>query len=130
MLERLDAIEEKYEELTRQLSDHELLADQSKYTKVTRQHRELEEIVTKYREMKALDRGIQETREMLAGDEDAEMVNLAQSELAELEQRVATIEAELKVLLLPKDPNDEKNVILEIRAGTGGERHHGRSPGI
>ncbi|PYT03717.1 MAG: peptide chain release factor 1 [Acidobacteria bacterium] len=121
MLERLDAIEEKYEELTRQLSDHELLADQSKYTKVTRQHRELEEIVVKYRELKALDRGIRETREMLAGDEDAEMVSLAQMELGELEQRVATIEAELKVLLLPKDPNDEKNVILEIRAGTGGD---------
>jgi len=121
MLERLEAIEEKYEELTRQLSDHELLADQSKYTKVTRQHRELEEIVTKYREMKALDRGIRETRDMLAGDEDAEMVSLAQSELVELEQRVATLEGELKVLLLPKDPNDEKNVILEIRAGTGGD---------
>src|SRR6267378_4254293 len=121
MLERLDAIEEKYEELTRQLSDRELLADQSKYTKVTRQHRELEAIVTKYRELKELDRGIRETREMLAGDEDAEMVSLAQSELGELEQRVATIETELKVLLLPKDPNDEKNVILEIRAGTGGD---------
>src|SRR5438046_10405669 len=121
MLERLDAIEEKYEELTRQLSDHELLADQSKYTKVTRQHRELEEIVVKYRELKALDRGIRETREMLAGDEDAEMVSLAQMELGELEQRVATIEAALKVLLLPKDPNDETNEILEIRAGTGGD---------
>jgi peptide chain release factor 1 len=121
MIERLEAIEEKYEELTRQLSDHELLADQSKYTKVTRQHRELEEIVAKYRELKALDRGIRETREMLAGDEDAEMVSLAQSELGELEQRAATLEAELKVLLLPKDPNDEKNVILEIRAGTGGD---------
>src|SRR6476620_8178824 len=121
MLESLEAIEEKYEELTRQLSDHELLADQSKYTKVTRQHRELEEMVVKYRELKALDRGIRETREMLAGDEDAEMVSLAQAELAELEQRVATLEAELKVLLLPKDPNDEKNVILEIRAGTGGD---------
>ena len=121
MLERLEAIEEKYEELTRQLSDHELLADQSKYTKVTRQHRELEAIVTKYRELKELDRGIRETREMLASEEDAEMVSLAQSELGELEQRVATIEAELKVLLLPKDPNDEKNVILEIRAGTGGD---------
>jgi peptide chain release factor 1 len=121
MIERLEAIEEKYEELTRQLSDHELLTDQSKYTKVTRQHRELEEMVVKYRELKALDRGIRETREMLAGDEDADMVSLAQMELAELEQRVATIEAELKVLLLPKDPNDEKNVILEIRAGTGGD---------
>jgi peptide chain release factor 1 len=121
MLDKLESIEEKYEELSRQLSDHELLADQVKYTKVARQHRELEEIVSKYREFKSLDRGIKETRELVDSDEDAEMVNLARLELGELEQRLATVEADLKVLLLPKDPNDEKNVILEIRAGTGGD---------
>ena len=121
MFDKLETIEEKYEELTRQLSDHELMADQSRYTKVARQHRELEEIVAKYREFKALDRGIRETKELLETDEDAEMVNLARAELGELEQRLATVEAELKFVLLPKDPNDEKNVILEIRAGTGGD---------
>ena len=121
MLDKLESIEEKYEELSRQLSDHELLADQVRYTKVARQHRELEEIVSKYREFKALDRGIKETRELLESEDDAEMVNLARSELAELEQRLAIVEADLKVVLLPKDPNDEKNVILEIRAGTGGD---------
>jgi peptide chain release factor 1 len=121
MFDKLETIEEKYEELTRQLSDHELLADQSRYTKVARQHREYEEIVAKYREFKALDRGIRETKELLETDEDAEMVNLARAELGELEQRLATVEAELKFVLLPKDPNDEKNVILEVRAGTGGD---------
>src|SRR5882724_8179166 len=121
MLERLDAIEEKYEELTRQLSDHELLADQSRYTKIAKQHRDLEEIVAKCREFKALDRGIRETKEMLETEGDAEMVSLARAELVELEQRREAIEANLKFLLLPKDPNDEKNVILEIRAGTGGD---------
>jgi peptide chain release factor 1 len=121
MLERLDAIEEKYEELTQQLSDPELLADQSKYTKIAKQHRDLEEIVTKLREFKAIDRGIEETKEMLEAEDDAEMLSLARNELAELEKRRETVEADLKFLLLPKDPNDEKNVILEIRAGTGGD---------
>ena len=121
MLERLDAIEEKYEELTRQLSDHELLADQSKYTRVAKQHRDLEETVAKVREFKALDRGIRETKEMIEAEEDGEMVSLARAELSELEQRREQVERDLKFMLLPKDPNDEKNVILEIRAGTGGD---------
>ncbi len=121
MIERLDAIEEKYEELTRQLSDHELLADQSRYTKIAKQHRDLEEIVGKCREFKAIDRGIEETKQLLETEEDAEMVGLARAELADLEQRREAVEANLKLLLLPKDPNDEKNVILEIRAGTGGD---------
>src|SRR5689334_5521548 len=108
MLDRLEAIEERYEEVTRQLSDHELLADQAKYTKTARQHRELEEIVTKYRELKSLDRGIQETKELLETEEEEEMIGLARAELSELEQRLTAVESELKFLLLPKDPNDEK----------------------
>lgn len=121
MLEKLDAIEEKYEELTLQLGDAELLADQSRYTRVAKQHRDLEEIVSKFREFKAIDRGIRETKELLDTEEDAEMVSLARNELLELEQRREAAEENLKLLLLPKDPNDEKNVILEIRAGTGGD---------
>lgn len=121
MLDKLESIEEKYEEITRQLSDHEVLADQSKYAKIAKQHRDLEEIVEKYREFKALDRGIKETKEMLDTESDDEMVNLARVELSELEQRRANVEEQLRFLLIPKDPNDEKNVILEIRAGTGGD---------
>src|SRR2546426_8434507 len=116
MLDKLDGIEEKYEELTQQLSDHELLTDQSRYARVAKQHRDLEEIVEKYREFKALDRGIRETRELVEGEEDVEMVGLARTELSDLEQRLANVEEDLKFLLIPQDPNDEKNVILEIRA--------------
>ena len=121
MLQRLASLEQKYEELTEQLSDSTLLADQQKYTRTTKQHRDLEEVVARYREYKALDQGIKQTAEMLEGEEDAEMLTLARTELAELEARRDRVEADLKVLLLPKDPNDEKNVILEIRAGTGGD---------
>ncbi|MEW6126427.1 MAG: peptide chain release factor 1 [Acidobacteriota bacterium] len=121
MLDKLAAIETKYEELTMQLSDPELLADQSKYAKVAKQHRDLEEIVAKFREFKAIEKGINDTRELVELEADEEMRELAQAELAELEARLPQVEAELKVLLLPKDPNDEKNVILEIRAGTGGD---------
>src|SRR6185295_14402209 len=118
MFEKLDSIEEKYEEFTRALSDPETLTDQQKYARIAKQHRDLEEVVAKYREYKALDRGISETKELLDAEDDAEMLALARAELAELEQRRDTVEAELRVSLLPKDPNDEKNVILEIRAGT------------
>ncbi|MFL6273623.1 MAG: peptide chain release factor 1 [Blastocatellia bacterium] len=121
MFDKLDFIEKKYEEMSAQLGDPETLADQSKYTRVAKQHRDLEEVVAKYREFKALDQGIRDTRELLDMEEDAEMLQLARAELAELEARHEKVEAELKVLLLPKDPNDEKNVIVEIRAGTGGD---------
>ncbi len=121
MLEKLDSIEERYEDIAKQLGDPEVLADQQKYAKIAKQHRELEEVVAKYREYKALDRGISETRELLEAEEDSEMLELARTELEDLEKRLSEVEEELKVLLVPKDPNDEKNVILEIRAGTGGD---------
>jgi peptide chain release factor 1 len=121
MFDKLDAIEEKYEQLTEQLGSAETLADQARYARVAKQHRDLEEVVAKYREFKALDQGIRDTREMLDLEDDAEMLQLARAELGELEERRERAEAELKVLLVPKDPNDEKNVILEIRAGTGGD---------
>ncbi|HEY7545607.1 MAG TPA: peptide chain release factor 1 [Blastocatellia bacterium] len=121
MFDKLDALEEKYEELTRQLSEPELLADQQRYMRTAKQHRDLEEIVSKYRQFRALDRGINETQQMLDTEEDEEMVELARAEFMELEQTRSRVEEELKVLLIPKDPNDEKNVILEIRAGTGGD---------
>ena len=121
MFDKLDAIEDKYEELSRQLGEPELLADQQKYARAAKQHRELEEIAAKYREYKSLERGIRETEEMLSTEEDAEMVELARAELASLAERRDRVQAELKTLLIPKDPNDEKNVILEIRAGTGGD---------
>src|SRR2546426_7576369 len=128
MLDKLDGIEEKYEELTQQLSDHELLTDQSRYARVAKQHRDLKEIVEKYREFKSLDRGLRETKELLEGETDDEMVNLARAELSELEQRLAKVEEDFTLLLSPKDPNDEKNGILEIPAGTGGDGANPISP--
>jgi peptide chain release factor 1 len=121
MFERLNQIEARYEELTQALATPDIVGDSSKYQKTAKAHSEISPIVEKYREYKDLTRGITESKAMLAEEKDPEMRAYAQEELNKLEPRVGEIEAELKVLLLPKDPNDEKNVILEIRAGTGGD---------
>jgi peptide chain release factor 1 len=121
MFERLDHIEAKYEELTRALASPEVISDSSRYQKTAKAHSEISEIVDKYREYKDLQRGIQDSKAMIADESDPEMRAYAQEELTRLEERVAANEAELKLLLVPKDPNDEKNVVLEIRAGTGGD---------
>jgi peptide chain release factor 1 len=121
MFEKLEAIEKTYEELTQQMADSNVIVDQSRYTKVAKQHRELEPIVEKFRELRKLDNDIAGAREILRETVDEEMRELAATELPELEEKRFTVETELKILLLPKDPNDEKNVILEVRAGTGGE---------
>src|SRR5580698_10176167 len=121
MFERLNQIEARYEELTQTLASPEIVNDSSRYQKTAKAHAELSDIVEKYREHKDLTKGIAESKAMLADEKDAEMRAYAQEELDKLEARVGGVEEELKVLLLPKDPNDEKNVILEIRAGTGGD---------
>jgi peptide chain release factor 1 len=121
MFERLDQIEARYEELTQALASPEIIGDSSKYQKAAKAHSEIADIVEKYRELKDLKKGIAESKAMLADEKDPEMRAYAQEELNKLEPRVGAIEEDLKVLLLPKDPNDEKNVILEIRAGTGGD---------
>ena len=121
MFERLEQIESKYEELNRALASPEIVSDSQRYQKTAKAHSELAAVVEKYREYKDLTRGIQESKAMLAEETDPDMRAYAQEELTHLEERVQRVEEELKVLLLPKDPNDEKNVILEIRAGTGGD---------
>jgi peptide chain release factor 1 len=121
MFDKLEAIERTCEELTQQMTDPSVIADQSRYAKVAKQHRELEPIVEKFRELRKLDNDLAGAKELLREADDEEMRELAAAELPELEERRAAVESELKLLLLPKDPNDEKNVILEIRAGTGGE---------
>src|SRR5499425_1435280 len=121
MFERLDQIEARYEELTRALASPEIINDSAKYQKTAKAHSELTGIVEKYREYKDLTRGIAESKAVLADEKDPDMRAYAQDELTQLESRVGQVEADLKVLLLPKDPNDEKDVILEIRAGTGGD---------
>jgi peptide chain release factor 1 len=121
MFERLDQIEARYDELTQALASPEITGDSARYQKTAKAHSEISPIVEKYREYKDLTRGIAESRAMLAEEKDPEMRAYAQEELDKLQARVGGVEEELKVLLLPKDPNDEKDVVLEIRAGTGGD---------
>src|SRR5437588_8863427 len=121
MFERLDQLEARYEELTHALASPEIISDSSKYQKTAKAQREIAPVVERYREYKDLKKGIAESKAVLADEKDSEMRAYAQEELDNLEVRLARVEEELKVLLLPKDPNDEKNVILEIRAGTGGD---------
>jgi peptide chain release factor 1 len=121
MFERLDQIENRYEELTRALASPEIMGDSSRYQKTAKAHSEIASIVEKYREYKDLTRGTIESRAMLLDETDPEMRAYAQEELDKLQARLGAVEEELKVLLLPKDPNDEKDVVLEMRAGTGGD---------
>src|ERR1700726_2844255 len=121
MFERLDQTEARYEELTNALASPDIVNDSARYQKTAKAHAEVAPIVEKYREYKDLTKGIAESKTMLADEKDPEMRAYAHDELTQLESRVGAVEADLKVLLLPKDPNDEKDVILEIRAGTGGD---------
>ena len=121
MFERLEQIEGKYEELTSALSSNEVISDQQKYQKAAKAHSEIAPIVQKYREFLALQKGIADSRQMIAEESDAELKQMAHDELLQLEARMLEVESELKLLLIPKDPNDDKNIVLEIRAGTGGD---------
>jgi len=121
MLDKLEQIVTRYEQLTKDLSSPELLANPSAYGKAAKQHRALEEVVQKYQALKALKEEINGARELLDTSDDDEMREMARLELETLQARLTEVEQDLKLLLVPSDPNDEKNVILEIRAGTGGD---------
>jgi len=118
MFDRLEQMEQRYDELSVQMGQPEIITDHEKYQKAGRALREIQDAVTKYRELKQVRQGLAEARAMLA---DPDMKAMAEEEIASLAPREPVLEEEIKVLLLPKDPNDEKNVILEIRAGTGGD---------
>ncbi len=122
MFEKLAQIEKSYEELTEQISSPEIMSDMKAYAKTMKQHRSLGEIVEKYREVRKMQDDLAGAKELVAAaDDDDEMREMAQAEAAEIEEKLPAAEEALKFLLLPKDANDEKNVILEIRAGTGGD---------
>ena len=121
LIDKLRTVEARYDELTQQLADPEVVSDSKRYQKTAKAHAELGELVEKFREYKGLERGIAETRAMVREESDVELKTMAEEELGGLEDRLAKCEHELKLLLLPKDPNDERNIILEIRAGTGGD---------
>jgi peptide chain release factor 1 len=122
LLEKLRAVEVRYEDLNRQLADPDVVSDSKRYQKTAKAHSDLGEIVAKYREYKSIESSIVDTRTLLRDVEsEPDMKAMAQEELAALEQSLEKCETELKILILPKDPNDERNVIVEIRAGTGGD---------
>jgi peptide chain release factor 1 len=121
MLEKLEQIEKRYEELTAEMSSPDLWSDQAAYTKAAKQHRSLGEVVEKYRQWKTLTGELTGARELAETADDEEMRELARVEVETLAAQVEQCETDLKLLLIPTDPNDEKNVILEIRAGTGGD---------
>lgn len=122
MFDKLSFISDKYNALTDKVSDPQIIADQSKWQKYAKELSELEPIVKKFQEYQQVKKIIVESKELLnESSSDEELRELAKLELSEMEDKVEPLEEELKVLLLPKDPNDEKNVILEIRAGTGGD---------
>jgi len=121
LTEKLDQLDARYQEMTRDLSTPEVISDSSRFQKLAKQHADLEMIVTKHREFKQIEKDLAGAHQMILESEDAEMRHLAQEEEKQLTERKTAVEHELKLLLLPKDPNDEKNIILEIRAGTGGD---------
>jgi peptide chain release factor 1 len=119
--EKLASLEERYEELGNLIGDPEVMSDMARWQQYVKAHADLTDLVNVYRDFKDTIKGIQETKTLLDEEDDGEMREMAQSELDELMEKKTTLEQRLKLFLLPKDPNDEKNVILEIRAGTGGE---------
>jgi len=118
--QKLAQLEKRSDELTQQMADPAVISDADQYRKVTKAQSGLSEVVGKYREWKSVEDSLSQARAMLQ-EKDPELRVMAEEEVAQLEPELARIEEEIKILLLPKDPNDEKNVVLEIRAGTGGD---------
>ena len=118
MFEKLEAIEKRYEELTREIADPELISNQAEWQKSMKEHASLEELVQKFREYKKVKKEMEEAEELMT---DPEMKELAEVEYYDKKEQVPKLEEELKFLLIPKDPDDDKNIICEIRAGAGGE---------
>ena len=118
--QKLDQLEKRFDELTQQMADPAVIGDADQYRKVAKAQSELHDIASKYREWKKVDDSLSQARAMLQ-EQDAELKEMAEAEVVQLEPQKVRIEDELRILLLPKDPNDDKNVVLEIRAGTGGD---------
>jgi peptide chain release factor 1 len=121
MFDKLEFIEKQYQDLNLKISDPKIIANQTKFQMYIKEHAEIRLIVEKYREYKIVKEGIDEAKEILKESNDKEFKELAKMELDENLDKMEIVEEELKFLLLPKDPNDDKNVILEVRAGAGGD---------
>ena len=118
MFEKLEAVEKRYDELTTQISDPAIIANNNEWRKLIKEHSSMEDVVVKYKEYKQIENNMNEAKEMM---EDPEMKELAEEEYYNSKEKLSKIEEELKLLLIPKDPNDDKSVICEIRGGAGGE---------
>lgn len=121
MFEKLEAIERRFEELNMRLAEPEVVNDQNTYAKLMKEHAELSEIVDKYREWKGYKKALEDARAMLEDKPDPELLEMIEQEIGDATSGMERTERELKILLMPKDPNDEKDVIMEIRAGAGGD---------
>jgi peptide chain release factor 1 len=121
VFDKLKSLEERYEELNKLISDPVVIAERARWQQYIKAHAELEDVVVTYREYKKVEQEIAEAGELLNEKLEADFKELVEAELKELKKRLETLERKIKVLLLPRDPNDEKNVIVEVRAGTGGE---------
>ena len=118
MFQKLEAVEQKYEELTKKISDPDVIARTSEWTQYMKEHAEIEEVVLKYKEYKKVKQSLVEAEELM---KDQEMKELAEEEAKADREKLPKLEEELKVLLIPKDPDDDKNIICEIRGGAGGD---------
>ncbi len=118
MFENLEEIEIKYEDLTKKISDPEVISNQEEWRKMMKEHSDIEPIVLKYREYKSVKKNFEDSKEML---NDPDMKDLAEMEMLDAKDKLPVLESELKILLIPKDPDDDKNVICEIRGGAGGD---------
>ncbi|MCL5267615.1 MAG: peptide chain release factor 1 [Bacteroidetes bacterium] len=121
MKEKLEKIKVRYEEVTNLLSDPSVISNQARFRELSKEHNELAAVVRAYDELVSFEHSLHETRELVSAADDSEMRQLAKQEVLELEERIAEKQENLKAMLIPKDPNDSKDIILEIRSGTGGE---------
>lgn len=121
MFEKLETVVEKYHELTKKVADPDVIANQEVWRKHMKEMGEIEPVVHKYEEYKKAVEDLEFAKDLVESEDDEELRDMAKAEVGEVEEKLEQITADLKVLLIPKDPNDEKNVILEIRAGTGGD---------
>ena len=121
ILGKLEAIKNRWEEIAEQMSDPDAMKDMKNFVKLNKDYKDLEPVVQAYKEYKGLLEGIESTREILQTEKDAEFKEMAKEELTELEKRKEELEEEIRLLLIPKDPQDDKNAVMEIRAGTGGD---------
>lgn len=119
MFQKLEGVEKRYEELNKLISDPEVISNQAEWKKLMKEHSSIEDVVLKFREYKEVEKNFEEAKEML---NDPELKDLAEEEMLSAKEKLPKLEEELKILLIPKDPNDDNNVICEIRSGAGRRR--------